>query len=89
MHHDCRVMPPRPLRNAALCRNVPYMPSSEQPTERWLTTQDLADRYKVHPKTVRKWRSDKTGPAGQRIGGQTRYRLADVIEWEQSQQVAS
>lgn len=44
----------------------------------------VAARYKVTPRTVRRWRSTRTGPdwfyASE--GRNVRYRLVDLIAWE-------
>lgn len=48
----------------------------------FLTTDELAARYKVPVETVRKWRSEGTGPQGARFGKHVRYRLSDVERWE-------
>ena len=42
--------------------------------ERWLEVQDIVDRLKVHPNTVRRWlKSGKL--AGRNFGGRTGYRI--------------
>jgi DNA-binding transcriptional MerR regulator len=50
-----------------------------------LTTQEVADRYGVPLKTVRKWRSDGYGPRGFTVGRYVRYRVQDCIAWEEAQ----
>jgi len=50
--------------------------------ERWLSRQDLADRYGLPVKTLAQWASKGTGPRYARMGRHVRYRLSDVIEWE-------
>lgn len=51
----------------------------------WLTTADLAARWRVSVKTVRGWRFRRSGPRyfkpnGQR--GKALYDLADILAWE-------
>lgn len=51
----------------------------------YLTTAELAQRWRVSVKTVRGWRFRKVGPPffkpnGDR--GKALYRLSDIIEWE-------
>jgi len=61
-------------------------------TQAYLTTEQLADRYGLKPSTIKGWRIRKQGPTWYqvpRIGlnptaARTRYKLADVLAWEQS-----
>ena len=50
--------------------------------EKHLSIDDLAERYGVPVKTVYAWNSEGTGPRYMRIGRHVRYKLADVIAWE-------
>jgi predicted DNA-binding transcriptional regulator AlpA len=52
--------------------------------ERHLSMQDLADREGVPLQTVRQWRVKGTGPRGMAIGKYVRFRLSDVLDWEES-----
>ncbi len=52
----------------------------------WLTIDEIAERYQVPVATVRYWRHLGTGPKAVRIGRFVRYRLADVLAWEQKLQ---
>jgi hypothetical protein len=58
------------------------MPTSE---DYWLTRPELGERLKVSPKTLAQWKWKGLGPRCASIGGQTRYRLSDVIAWENAQ----
>jgi DNA-binding transcriptional regulator YiaG len=58
--------------------------SAETVQSEWLTNTDLAARYQVPVETIRKWRSDGTGPPGQRFGRHVRYRRSMVERWENS-----
>lgn len=51
----------------------------------WLTREELAERTKVPKSTLAQWASRGTGPAYARFGRHCRYRLSDVVAWEQSQ----
>lgn len=53
-------------------------------SERHLTITDLAEREGVPPATIYQWNSRGTGPRFMKIGRHVRYRLADVIAWENS-----
>lgn len=52
--------------------------------EKYLTPEDLAERYDVPLKTVYAWNSDGTGPRRMRIGRHVRYAPADVVAWERA-----
>ena len=53
--------------------------------DKWLTRQELADRYGLPVKTPAGWASKGTGPRYAKIGRHVRYRLSDVIDWERKQ----
>ncbi len=48
----------------------------------WLSRKDLAERLGVPPKTPAEWATKGTGPNYARFGRHVRYRLSDVISWE-------
>lgn len=52
--------------------------------ETHLTIKDLAEREQVPDATVYRWNSDGTGPRYLRLGRHVRYRLSDVVAWENS-----
>lgn len=52
--------------------------------EKHLTIEELADRVGVPPATVYRWNSRGGGPRYMKIGVHVRYKLADVIAWENS-----
>ena len=47
-----------------------------------LTTEELATRWKVAVGTLENLRHQGKGPTWLKIGGQARYRLADVLAYE-------
>lgn len=49
-----------------------------------LTVAELAEREQVSVETVRTWNRTRTGPRFMKIGRHVRYRLADVLAWEDS-----
>lgn len=57
--------------------------------ELWLSRKDLAERLGIPVKTPAEWAWKKTGPRYARFGKHVRYRLTDVIEWEESMMSAS
>ncbi len=48
-----------------------------------LTTEDVAALLKVAPATLVDWRHEQRGPRYYKMGREVRYKLTDVIEWEQ------
>lgn len=52
--------------------------------ERRLSMKDLAEREGIALQTLRAWRVQGYGPKAMKIGKFVRYRLADVIAWEDS-----
>lgn len=52
--------------------------------ESHLTVEDLARREGVPVQTIYGWNKTGTGPRYLRIGRHVRYRLADVLKWEDS-----
>jgi predicted DNA-binding transcriptional regulator AlpA len=58
---------------------------NENAEDKWITRQDLADRYGVPVKTPAQWASKGTGPRYAKIGRHVRYLLSDVIDWERKQ----
>lgn len=51
----------------------------------YLTTAEVADRFRTCQSTVRDWRHRGVGPKGTRFGGQVLYALPDVEAWERAQ----
>jgi predicted DNA-binding transcriptional regulator AlpA len=54
----------------------------ENMTDRWISRQELAERYGVPVKTPAEWASKGTGPRYAKFGKHVRYLLSDVIDWE-------
>lgn len=52
-----------------------------------LDEDGVAARYKVTSRTVRRWRSMRTGPRYFYAGRNVRYRLAACVEWEQAEEM--
>ncbi|WP_431236721.1 helix-turn-helix transcriptional regulator [Mycolicibacterium aichiense] len=50
----------------------------------WLSRTQLAERLGIPVKTPAEWATKGTGPRYARFGRHVRYRLADVVEWENS-----
>lgn len=57
--------------------------------DKHLSPEDLAEREGVPLQTVYGWNKTRKGPQYMRIGRYVRYRLADVVAWEDSRVVAS
>lgn len=53
-------------------------------SEKHLDPEDLAERFQVSVQTVYQWNRKGTGPRFIKAGRHCRYRLRDVIAWEES-----
>jgi predicted DNA-binding transcriptional regulator AlpA len=49
-----------------------------------LTERDVSDRLHLSMKTLRNWRVRGEGPKFLKIGRLVRYRLSDVLAWEEA-----
>ena len=49
-----------------------------------LTPSELADRWRLSPRTLERWRRNGEGPAWVRVGHRIIYRLEDVLAWERA-----
>lgn len=56
-----------------------------EPEATWLTRPELAARAKLPVATLAQWASQGKGPRYARFGRHVRYRLADVLVWEDAQ----
>lgn len=61
------------------------MTSTPANGDRWLTRIEVAERLRVPPRTPGVWASRGIGPKYHRFGRHCRYRLSDVIAWENDQ----
>lgn len=48
----------------------------------FLTQSELAERWRISPRTLERWRWQKTGPAFTKLGGKVVYALSDVEAYE-------
>ena len=48
----------------------------------FISHDELAQRWQISEATLERWRSQRKGPHFLRLGGQVRYRLADVEAYE-------
>lgn len=55
---------------------------NDTPESIWLTRTQFAKRINVPEKTTAEWAVKGTGPRYARFGRHVRYRLSDVVEWE-------
>lgn len=61
------------------------MRKATAPSEPLLAVDDLAARYQVSPATVHQWLYKGTAPRSLKIGRYRRFRLEDVLTWEDAQ----
>lgn len=60
-------------------------PPAPREDDRFLTTAEVATRYRTEPSTVRYWRHTGSGPTGVRIGKRVLYRESELLRWELEQ----
>lgn len=51
----------------------------------WLSREEVASRVKVPVKTLAEWASRGKGPRFYKIGRYARYKMSDLIAWEEAQ----
>jgi hypothetical protein len=51
----------------------------------WLTRIEVGERIKVPVKTLAQWASEGKGPKYALFGRHARYRLSDLMSWENAQ----
>ncbi|OBY29150.1 hypothetical protein ACT18_24650 [Mycolicibacter kumamotonensis] len=61
------------------------MDTTDQPV--WMTRRELSERAKIPIATLAQWASHGKGPKYARFGRHCRYRLTDVVSWENEQLV--
>lgn len=54
--------------------------------DRFLTTAEVAERYRTVASTVRYWRHAGIGPRGVRVGRRVLYRESELIRWERERE---
>lgn len=75
------MQPANPLNcpSAAIAVELESAPSP------WITRPELAERLRVQVSTLASWAKNGIGPRYARFGKYARYRLSDVIAWEEAQ----
>lgn len=58
-------------------------PNEPQP-ETFLSPRELAARYGIPLQTIYRWRMEGKGPRGLTIGKHVRFRMSDVLAWEET-----
>lgn len=60
-------------------------PVEQDPDGIWLTRPELTERLSLPPNTLAEWAKVPYGPRYAKFGKYVRYRLSDVIAWEEQQ----
>ena len=55
----------------------------------FLTTQEVANRWRMSPRSLEGWRDKGIGPTYHVIGSRVRYHIDDIIEFESRQKLGS
>jgi hypothetical protein len=63
-------------------RHAPTKADSDACPAIYLTERDVAERWRLSPKTLQNWRVAGRGPRFWKFGQAVRYRLDDVIAFE-------
>lgn len=63
--------------------------TQETPERPVLTNQDLSERLQIPAQSLAVWRMKGLGPKYFKAGRHVRYRLSDVLAWEQEQMEAT
>lgn len=50
--------------------------------DRYLLGEEVAERFRTSPETVRYWRHIGKGPRSLKVGRRVLYRESDVLAWE-------
>lgn len=51
----------------------------------WMTRDEVSERLRITKSTLEGWASEGRGPKFAKFGRHARYRLSDVIAWEDEQ----
>lgn len=62
--------------------------SEPRAQDAFLTTSEVASRYRTSPSTVRYWRHAGIGPRGVKIGTKVLYRESELLRWERERESA-
>ena len=63
------------------------LPTRDEARNLWLTRKEVAARLKLKEQLLANWASLNRGPVFHKFGAHCRYRLADVIAWENAQAI--
>lgn len=63
--------------------NDPQIPIGAGDPWLLIRERELAERWKTSRRTLQRWRTEGWGPAYILIGGAIRYRLADILAFEE------
>ena len=55
--------------------------------KKYITTKELAKRWRRSPRTIEGWRSKKTGPSYLELNGMVLYDLDEIIKFENASKV--
>jgi predicted DNA-binding transcriptional regulator AlpA len=68
--------------NSAFIEAWQHLRKDTHMDRRCISQNELAQRWQISEATLERWRSQRKGPQYLRLGGQVRYRLADVEAYE-------
>ncbi|WP_083864835.1 helix-turn-helix domain-containing protein [Nocardia brevicatena] len=85
MRRDTSSVPPTSLPGRATGESHEGSGRSAAADNVWLSSEEVAQRLKLPVKTLASWAAAGRGPRYARMGRYRRYRLEDLLAWEQEQ----
>lgn len=77
-----KTSPPRSLQRPAAQAPMSSVAAAVMPTQMALDESELAARWRIAPRTLRRWRQERIGPIFKKIGSRVTYLLTDVQAYE-------
>jgi predicted DNA-binding transcriptional regulator AlpA len=70
------------MANSAFIEARQHLRKDTHMDGRCLSQNELAKRWQVSESTLERWRAERIGPSFLKLGGQVRYRLMDIMAFE-------
>ena len=70
------------MANSAFMETWQHLRKDTKMDGRCISQNELAKRWQVSESTLERWRAERIGPSFLKLGGQVRYRLMDIMAFE-------